>query len=364
MKKFYAYSALCVALIGATSCGGNDKPEVVAPAEEPTAWSDVNAFDMNGVSQGSEVTNYGQNAQVVSKDIFSIDKESNQNYKSSHIIYQNGKPVYADNLKLDGSVEGHEIYTYDESGKLTEHLIETYNDGLKRIAPYSRYIYEYNANGDVTSVKEQKTIPSGWANVYEWTYGYDDQNRVNMRMDYTGDGKERKQSCQQTWRYVDGTDKVEQVDLYFYDLKTSRLKHDSKTQYEYNANGQVVKTLVIRHKSTTKREDVKSRQITYKLNAAGQLVSVLTQKWNNGEQSWYEVGNSYCDYDNAGQLLRSVDNKFAMNKKGQQILKTYSEVHTQGAPADHPNVAPAVPSYVVKPVINLEDKRLTSKEEE
>ena len=154
MKKVYAYSALCVALIGATSCGGNEKPEVVAPTEEATAWSDVNAFDMNGVSQGSEVTNYGQNGQVVSMDIFSVDKEVNQNYKSAHVIYQNGKPAYTNNLKLDGSIEGHEIYTYDESGKIKEHLLETYSEGLKRIAPYQRYVYEYNENGDVTSIKE------------------------------------------------------------------------------------------------------------------------------------------------------------------------------------------------------------------
>lgn len=364
MKSFYVFGAMCAALLGATSCGGNEQPVAVEPEEEPTAWSDAKAFDMNGTPQGSEVINFGQNGQIVSVDKFEIDVDTKQNYKADHIIYQNEKPVYTINYKADGSVVGHETYTYDESGKLTEHLLETYNDGLKRIAPASRYVYEYDAKGDVTSIKEQKVNPKGWSNVYEWNYQYDDQGRVIMRQDFNGDGKDRKQSCQQTWRYVAGSDKVEQIDLFFYDIKLGKLKHESKTQHEYNAKGQVVSTLVIRHKSTAKREDVKSRLITYKLNAAGQIASILVQKWNNGEQSWYEVGNSQYEYDAAGQLKKSTENKFAMNKKGQQILKGYHEVHTQGAPAEHPNVAPAVPSYVVKPVIDLQDKRMTSKEEE
>lgn len=364
MKKFYVYGALCAALVGATSCGGNEAPAVAEPAEEATAWSDVNAFDSNGTPQGSEVTNFGQNGQIVSVDKFTVDKETKTNYKTDHVIFQNGKPVYANNFRMDGSIEGHEVYTYDANGLLTEHLLETYSEGLKRIAPASRYVYTYDANGDVTSVKEQKTNPKGWSTVYEWEYAYDAQGRVTMRQDYTGDGKERKQSCQYTWRYMEGSNKVEQQDYFFYDLKQNKLKHDSKTQYEYNAKGQVEKTLVIRHKSTTKREDVKSRLITNKFNAAGQIVSVLQQKWNNGEQSWYEVGNSVFEYDAAGQLKLAVDNKFTMNKKGQQVLKTYSQVHTQGAPAEHPNVAPAAPVMNVKPVIDLEDKHLTSKEEE
>lgn len=359
MKNFFAFSAFCATLVAATSCGGGETNTVVEPVEEATAWSDTNEFDTNGAFTGSEVTNYGQDGKIVSVDKFTADKETNQKVQTDHIIYQNGKPAFGKALKPDGTVEGHDIYTYDEKGNLLEEVVETYSEGLKRIAPSSRYVYTYDANGDITSIKEQKATPKGWATNYEWTYTYDAQARLTGRADFTGDGKDRKQSCQYGWSYEDGSNKIKQMDYYKFDLKAGKLKHDAKTFYEYNAEGQILKSIVYRHKNNQKRDDIKSRQFTYTYNKAGQLTSTLEQKWNNSASEWYEVSNGGSEYDEAGQLQKTT--KFFYTTKG---LKQLHEVHTQGAPADKPNVAPAAPAFNVKPVIDLEDKHQTSLEEE
>lgn len=359
MKKFLAFNAVCASLVLATSCGGGEAKEEPQIVEEAAAWSDVNAFDTNDVPTGSEITNYGQNGQIVSIERYTVDKETKESVKTEHVIYQNGKPALTNVLKADGSVEGHEIYNYDEKGLLAEKVIEDYVEGLKRIAPTTRYVYAYDANGDVTSIKEQKTNPKGWSTIYEWTYAYDAQGRITTRADYTGDGKDRKQSCMYNWAYEEGNNKVKQLDYFFFDLKTGKLRHDSKAHYTYNDAGQVTEELVIRHKNNLKREDIKSRKYEYTYNKAGQLIKIYESKWNNSVKEWAEVVSSYYEYDAAGQLKKYSSNKFTT--KG---AKFTHEVHTQGAPADKPNVAPAAPAFVVKPVINLEDKHLTSKDED
>lgn len=359
MNKIFAFSAACATLVAATSCGGGDKNEVVAPVEEATVYSDVNNFDTNGEATGKEVTNYGAQGQIVSVEKYMVDKASKQMYKNEHVIYQNGKPAYSNLLNASGAVEGHDIFTYNDKGVVVEELIEEYNEGLQRIAPASRYVYTYDANGDVTSIKEEKSAPKGWETAYEWTYTYDKEGRLTGRQDFTGFGQDRKQSCSYMWSYVDGTNQVKQLDYFRFDLKQQKLKHDSKTHYEYNAAGQVTKATVIRHKNNAKRDDINSRLFTYEYNEAGQLTLVYEQKWNNGTSSWYEVTNTTYTYDAAGQLVQKQN--IRSTNKG---MKFYNEVITPGAPADKPNVAPAAPGFVVKPVINLEDKQLTSLEED
>jgi len=359
MKKIFAFSAMCATLVAASSCGGGSEKEVnPAPVEEATAWTDENTFDTNGEATGKEVTNFGQDGQIVSVDKYSVDKESKQMVLTDHVIYQNGKPSYSNVMKADGTVEGHEVYTYNNQGALTEMVVETYSEGLKRIAPSVRYVYTYDANGDVTVVSEQKKTPKDWATNYEWKYAYDAQGRVITRSDYTGNGKDQKQSCQIRWEYND-KGQVSQMDYLPFDIKTGRLRHDAKTQYKYNAAGQVVEALVIRHKADKKRSDINSRKSVYEYNAAGQLVTYLDQKWNNGTTSWYEVSSGSREYDAAGQLVKSTDVK--NTNKG---TKFYNETHTQGAPADKANVAAAAPANVVKPVIDLNDKHMTSAETE
>lgn len=358
MNKFIAFSALSTGLMVLASCGGSNN-EVAEPVEEATAWSVTGDFDTNGEATGREITNYGVDGKVVSVDVFTADKTTKELVKTDHIIYQNGKPAFGKALKPDGTVEGRDIYTYDEKGNVTEEVVETYSEGLKRIAPIKRYVYTYDANGDVTSIKEQSDTPKGWATDYEWTYNYDAQARLTSRADYTGEGKERTQSCQYTWSYQEGCNKIKQLDFFTFDIKQQKLKHDSKTFYEYNAAGQVTEAKVVRHKNTQKREDINSRLFTYEYNAAGQTTSIQEQKWNNTTKTWYEVTSTSFEYDNAGQLVRKQ-----FIKSTNRGMKFMTDVYVQDSTATAPVVAPAAPALVVKPVINLEGKHLTSVEED
>ncbi|GEM_PF-2478502 len=359
MKKIITLSAMCATLVAVSSCGGEAKNEPVEPVEEATAWSDIVAFDTNGEATGSEVFNYGQDGKVVSVDKFTVDKADKKKVQTDYIIYANGKPSFGKSFRPDGTVDGRDLFTYNEKGLLQEEVIETYSEGLKRVAPSMRYVYEYNENGDVTSIKEQKAMPKGWATEYEWTYSYDAQGRLTGRADFTGDGKERKQGCMYSWVYEDGSNKIKQLDYFTYDLKLGKLKHDSKTEYNYDADGRVKTALVYRHKANKKRDEIKSRRFTYEYNAAGQLTLIFEQKWNNGASDWYEVSSVTREYDAAGQITKQTTVK--NTNKG---TKFYNEVHAQGAPADKPNVAQAAPTYNVKPEINLDDKHKTSMEED
>lgn len=360
MKKILAYSAMCATLVAASSCGGGEKNEVVEPVEEATVWSDVNTMDTNGEMTGSEVTNYGANGQIVSVDKFAVDKTSKESVKTEHIIYQNGKPALGKYLKEDGTVEGKDVYTYNEQGALSVMENSTYSEALQRIAPSMRYLYTYDANGNVTSVKEQKSTPRGWVNAYEWTYEYDPNGRLAVRADFTGDekNKDRKQSCKYMWEYSDDN-KITKHDYFTFDLKMGKLKHDSKYQYKYNDAGQIVEILVIRHKSNAKRDDINSRLFKFEYNKLGQQTVIFEQKWNNGTSSWYEVSSGSKEYDANGQLVKATSVK--NTNKG---TKFYNEVHTFNGTPTQPLVAPVTPGYIVKPEIDLSDKHLTSKEEE
>lgn len=358
MKKSYFFSAICLSAAFLSSCGGEAKQEQTAPAEAPVVWSNEMTYSANEVVKSKEVTNFGENDEVVSVDKYSIDKATNELVLAEHVIYQNGKPVYSNVLESNGTVIGHNVYTYNEAGNLTLEVVETYVEGLKRVAPSQRYVYEYNENGDVTVVKEQHTIPNGWATDYEWQYGYDAQQRLISRQDFNGDGKERKQSCQYGYSYKEGTNQLAQVDYYVYDLKTQRLRHDSKMRYEYTKEGRIKSETVIRHKANKTRDDINSRLITYTYTAAGQLDTRVEQKWNNTEKKWYDVRTAGCEYSESGQLLQNLETLYT--NKGLRINK---EIYAP-VPEGKSLVAPSVPVEQVKPVVDVDDKHKTSKDED
>jgi len=358
MQKYYALSALSVAMVALSSCGGESKQEEAAPAEEATVWSSKMTYLVDEKTKSEDVTNYGANDQIVSIDKYNADKETGQLILSEHIIYQNGKPFYSNVFDEKATVIGHNVFSYNEAGLLTTEVVETYVEGAKKVTPSQRYVYEYNANGDVISVKEQHTIPSGWATDYEWIYSYDAQQRLSMRQDYNGDGKERKQSCQYLYKYKEGSNQYEQVDYYFYDLKAQKLRHDSKTRYEYTKEGYVKQETVIRHKANAKRDDINSRLISYSYNAAGQQIYRLEQKWNNSEKKWYEVKTFKSDYNKEGQLVETLEAYYTT--KG---LKLRKEVYSP-APEGKSLKAATAPTEQIKPIINVDDKHKTSKEED
>lgn len=339
------------------SCGGEAKNETPEPAEAPTAWSVVETIVNTGDTLNRVVNNYAEDGSVASVETYTYDKVLKLLYKSEHMIYANGKPVFGKSFNEKGAQDGTNIYTYNEDGTLKEQVISVYNEGLARIAPQTKYVYTYDANADVTSVKELKMGIKNWETIYEWEYSYDDQHRLAGRMDYTGEGKERTQSCQYSWTYQEGSNQVKQEDYFVFDLKGGRLKHDSKFVYTYDKNGRVINCLQIRHKRNKKRDDINSRQWTYAYNAAGQLTKNLEEKWNNKDSKWFEVSLTTYEYDADGQMVQNQ--KLYHTNKGERYLVSEFE-----NAAGHVVAAPASEVEPIKPTLNLDDKKRTSVEEE
>lgn len=359
MKKIYSLGAILLSVSALSSCGGDSKPAEVAPEEAPVAWSVEMTYLSNEVAKSKEVTNYGENNEIVSMDLYAVDKSTQQSTQTEHIIYQNGNPVYSNELNETGQVVGHTKYAYNEAGKVVSKEVQSYLPELKRIEATIRYQYEYDANGDVTAIKEQKFAKGVWTNDYEWTYTYDAQQRLASRVDFNYNGKDRKQSCQYTYAYKEGN-LIDVEDYFFYDLKTNRLRHDAKTHYAYDKDGRVKTATIERHKANAKRDLVNSRLITYTYNNAGQVTDIIEQRWDGNAKKWRQdaAKSQNFDYNEAGQLLTRIESY--NTNKGFRINK---DVYTE-APEGRTLVAPAAPVENAKPVINLDDKHKTDKNEE
>lgn len=351
-------SALCATMIAAYSCSGEQKEAASeAPQAEAAAWVDTVAYlSTNGTLVSMDVKGYNAQGAVVNVDTYDVDKDGKETLSES-MIYQNGKPSYGNSYNEKGEVIGHDIFTYNDKGAVKKEVISDFQETRKKIEDKTMYEYTYNEAGDVTSIKESQYVNLKWVTSYEWTYTYDDQGRVSQRVDYATNNGDRRQSCWYVYAYNDNS-QLEKLDYSFYDLKINKLKHDSKTLYEYNDKGQVKQALVIRHKSNAKRDDINSRRILYSYNEASQLISRFEQKWNNHEKSWYEVGNYTVAYDEQGCLSRA--STVTRTNKG---IKVHTEEIRKGANSKTA-AAPAAPAASVKPVISLEDKHLTAPEDE
>lgn len=356
-KNLFILSTIGASMLLA-SCGKEAKNENPAPAEAPVAYSVVENITNTGAPLGKEVKNYTEEGVIASVETHTYDKDAQKMYESEHLIYVDGKATYGTFYKVTGEQEGTDIYTYNENGLLKEQVISMYNEGLARIAPLTKYQYEYSANGDITSVKELKMGIKNWETVYEWTYQYDAQNRVVMRMDYTGEGKNRTQSCQNIWKYKEGSNQIAQEDYSVYDLKGGRLKHMFKYNYVYDKNGRITTRIRISHMLDKKRTERNSFQWTYIYNAAGQLTKMIEQKWNQKESKWFEASSTtQYEYDAEGQMVQHQ--RFYNTNKGERFLVSEFE-----NPAGHVVVAPAGEVEPTKPTIDLEDKKKTSVDDE
>lgn len=352
MKKILAMSAVCASAMVLTSCGGDNKATAEAPVADPTVTSDTITYITNGASAGKDLRNYNAAGQVASVDSYNANDA-----KTGTAIYKDGKVCYEISYNEQNAEDGNTAYTYNEAGRLAEVTTSAFNQDRQKIEPTTQIKYTYNEAGDVTAVKEYSYVNLRWVKVYEWDYAYDAQGRLSERKDYTGDGKEAKQSCWYTYAYSDGN-KIQQEDFYYFDLKTGKLKHDAKFQYVYNAAGQVQTRTMIRHKNNQKRDDINSRLFTYTYNAAGQITNLQEQRWNSGTNSWYDVKNTAWEYDEQGRQI--LFNQVAQTNKG---VKMNQELNAYAADSKA-EAAPAAPAASGKPVINLDEKHLTEKEDE
>lgn len=358
MKQYFGWSALCASLLLMSACGGEKKNAAVESEVDAIAWSDVTKYaDISGIAGSKDVKSYNAQGQLAKVETFSIAKEGGAENLTAVVIYKDGKPVLGKEFNEKGVLVGTEVSKYNDLGLLLETTTEALNEEKGKMENRKQYKYTYNDNGDVTFVTEFTNQNLRWVKTYEWRYTYDDQGRFIDRKDYTGDGKEAKQSCWYTYKYADGN-KIEQEDYYFFDIKTGKLRHDSKFRYTYNDKNQVVSRLVIRHKNNKKRDDINSRLFTYEYTPAGQLALEMQQRWNSRGNSWYEVSNVRNEYDEQGRIV--LRTAVAHTNRGMKVNTEATEYGADSKTA----AAPAVPAVNAKPVINLSDKRLTAEEEE
>lgn len=360
MKKILFASALCATLFATYSCGGgSEKAEATEPAPDAVVWADTMTFEVGYLGNANnkiyvDVQGYGADGKLALVDKFEM--KDGKCLKIGQIIYKNGQPVYGKDFEGD-KIVGTDVFTYDANGNLTEEVQSVWDSERNKVEPSVKYAYTYDANGNVTAIKESTYANLRWNPGYEWTYIYDEQGRVTERKDYTSDSGDRRNSCWYTYKW-NGQNQLEQLDFYFYDIKKGKLKHDSKTLYTYNAAGQVTEETVMRHKNTTKREDVNSRLYIKEYNDKGQLTAEATQRWRNN--TWNAQDNKIYTYDEAGRLKEAQFISAIQTNKGMHMDKTtYSYPAGSKTPA-----AAAAPAPSVKPVINLEDKHLTTPEDE
>ena len=361
-KNVVLYSAVCAAMLA--SCAGEKQESAVEPQADPIAWTDTVKFENNlrGGLQGYDVKGYNAAGQLAL--IESYDVKDGKAACATTTIYQNGKPVYAKDWDETGAkVVGTDVWKYDDKGNVTEEVQSQFITEKQKIEPVTKYTYSYDANGNLTSIVEAGYANLRYTDAYEWTYAYDDKGRLTDRKDYTFDGNTRKQANWYTFKYND-KDQLVEKDYYYYDLKTNKLRHDAKTEYTYNDAGQELTSTLIRHKNNQKRDPINSRLYTKEYNADGQITYDGEQRWNshlNNEKGGWDTSthSTSFKYDAQGRQIEKTE--IVQTNKG---LRMVSEITAYGAPADKVKPTPATPGSSVKPVVNLQDKNKTSKEED
>lgn len=360
MKHALVYGAVCAAMLA--SCGGEKKEFAAEPQADPIAWTDTVKFENNlrGGLQGYDVKGYNAAGELALVETY--DVKDGKATLSTTVIYQNGKPAYGKDWEGQ-NVVGTDVWTYTPDGKLAEEVQSQLIAEKQKIEPIVKYTYTYDAQGNLTNIVEADYANLRYTDVYEWTYTYDDQGRLSDRKDYTFDGSTRKQANWYQFKYND-KNLLESKDYYYFDLKTNKLRHDAKTEYTYNDAGQELTSTLIRHKNNQKRDPINSRLYTKEYNEAGQITYDGEQRWssseNGGKGGWASSTHSTSfKYDAQGRLVEKSD--ITQTNKG---LRMISELTSYGTPADKVKPTPAAPAATTKPVVNLQDKNKTSKDED
>ncbi len=360
MKKILYASAFCATLFAAYSCGGNsEKAETAEPTPDAVAWTDTMYYEEGYLGKEDnkkfvDVQGYAADGKLAVVDQYQLKGDKCE--KVAQTIYKDGKPVYSKDLEGDKTA-GTDVFTYDANGNVTEEVQSVWNNERQKIEPAVKYVYSYDANGNLTEIKESTYANLRWNPGYEWTYTYDEQGRVADRKDYTSATGDRRQSCWYNYKWND-QNRLGQLDYYFYDVKKGKLKHDAKMIYTYNEAGQVTEELVVRHKNSTKREDMPSRKYIKEYNDKGQITAEATQRFRQG--NWNPENNKSYTYDEQGRLTEAQFISAIQTNKGLRMNRTnYSYPADSKTPA-----AAAAPGIGTKPVVNLQDKHLTVADDE
>ncbi len=367
MKKVFGLSAICLTTALLSSCGAKQETTPAVPAAEAVAWSDTLRY-VNGKYEYNclEIRGYNAEGKLAVVDIY--DVKDNKETLAEQKIYQGGLLAYVKGLDEKGAVNHEETYVYTD-GRLTEVLTKDFDVERQKMMESAKLVYKYNEQQDIASIKETVCKNLRWMDSYEWTYTYKDGkvvDRKDFAYEEVNSKMERKQSRWELYEYNENG-QLQTYNFYFYDVKQGRQKHDSKTSYEYNKKGQLIKASVERHKNTRKREPILSRIYNFDYNEAGQLTYFDRQKYSaktKQQTGEFATNNSY---DEQGRLLLSQSLSITRPKtESVTISYTYPAEAKATTLCEANKVNYFVPVRDGKPVVDVTEnnKTLTELEDE
>jgi hypothetical protein len=359
MKRVLEYGTLCATVLLASACGEKKAAEPVAPEADAVASADtVRITNGKGVYYFMEVKGYNAQGELAVVDGYNVAADGATTY-AEQTIYQGGHKAYAKSVDAQGNLTGEEQYTYN-GDQIAEVLTREFSDEKQKMLDKSKVSYTYDANGNVTSIIEQVCENLHWSNSYEWDYTYNEQGQVTERKDYAyGTDKERKQSRWETYEY-DEQGRLSTYDLFVFDQKKGKQKHDAKTTYTYNEQGLVTEAVMERHKSTLKRESVKSRVFTFDYNEKGQLSYFANQKWKESDKSLTTQFSTNNTYDEQYRLVQQNNISQVKPQTGSSFYAiSYGSAVKETPAAETRQVDLFIPAVGGKPVVDLSEGNRT-----
>ena len=164
----------------------------------------------------------------------------------------NPKLLFVEEYNNVGALWKKDIYTYDESGKITQ--VKSMDNKDK---PQFNYTYTYDDKGNET---ERATYDKNDKLVQRITYAYDDNGNMTEMVEY------------------DANNKLSQKETYKYDVKNKKIE-----QQGYNLNGSLAYTF--KYLYNPKGELIETRTF----DPAGNLTSKLTQHFKfDAYKNWTE----------------------------------------------------------------------------
>jgi hypothetical protein len=188
------------------------------------------------------------------------------------------------------------IYTYDESGNETSHIIKDWNISIW--VNSDQYIYAYDAQKNKVNELHMTWDGSTWVNGIQYSIAWDEN------------GNETSYLCQ----YWSGSTWVNTYqDLYSYDARNNRTNYQDQTWngtdwqnnyqeiYVYDINNNMTSSLA-QNWNGTDWVNFSRDILTY--DTFGNLTGDQTQIWNSGTSSWDDFRRCTSTYDASQNKIR------------------------------------------------------------
>lgn len=224
----------------------------------------------------------------------------------------------------------HDSYFYDAQGRLQRAVLYFSTDDVNFVMQ-TRSTYNYDTNGNLTSVVKEKATPTTADNVaneftFEYVskteYGYDDNNNRIWEQSYNymkALPPYRPEAKWNTgpryeWQYNDAGQKTTQLQYYTYKEDATNTVGNTTT-YTYNAEGQCT----LEHNDGQYPSNKWNQTNTY--NADGQVTQNYKQLW---------VLNADTDQEEPGHFVESYDYTYTDGLLNEVLKKVYNSTAADG----------------------------------